>query len=166
MSEIKTANAPARLQRRVATAADEHWLRQFFALLRGLEPAMLAACPALLEQQWQLRQRVFASRHPGARTELLLLHGRTIGMLTLDRCGSLVRILEFALEPRHRGQGLGERLLDAIARQADSQGHVLELAVMRDNPALRLYLRLGFQVLAGGEDEVQLQMRRDPVQSA
>ena len=48
----------------------------------------------------------------------------------------------------------------------DLQGKALELAVMRHNPALSLYQRLGFREQPGGDDEVQVQMRREPLQAA
>lgn len=160
MTEIKTAGTPARLRRRAANTGDEPWLRQFFALLRGLDPALIALCPALLEQQWQLQQCAFASHYPGARTDLILLEGDPIGLVTLHEGATAIRILELGLDPRHRGQGLGERLLAEIIREADARDQAVELAVMRHNPALRLYQRLGFLVLPGDEDAVQLQMRR------
>ncbi|WP_271411393.1 GNAT family N-acetyltransferase [Pseudomonas sp. Q1-7] len=162
MSEIKTASRSASLRRRPATPADESWLRQLFAQLRGLDPALLAACPAVLEQQWQLQQRVFASRYPGARTEVLLLEDRPVGLVTLHESDSSMRILELGLDSRYRGQGLGDDLLSSIVRDADARGKALELAVMRHNPALRLYRRLGFRPLPDGGDEVQVQMRRAP----
>ncbi|MCY1271208.1 hypothetical protein D9M68_247700 [compost metagenome] len=161
MSEIKTAG---RLSVRVASAADEPWMRQLFAQLRGLDPAMIAACPALLEQQWLLQQRVFASHYPEARTQLVLLDDSPIGLLTLHEDASTIRLLEIGLEARYRGCGHGEWLLGDLTRRADRQRKALELAVMAHNPAIRLYQRLGFRTLPGSEGEVQLQMRREPVQ--
>lgn len=152
----------AALTRRVADAADEPWLRQLFAQLRGLQPALLAACPELLEQQWQLQRRVFASHYPEARTEIVLLNAVQVGALTWHEGAAAIRLLDIGLEARYRGQGLGERLLKELIGQADPQGKALELAVMRHNPALRLYQRLGFHAQPGAQDEVQLQMRREP----
>ncbi|MDA8482774.1 GNAT family N-acetyltransferase [Pseudomonas resinovorans] len=161
MTEIKTADM---LTKRAATAADEPWMRQLFAQLRGLDPAMIAACPALLEQQWQLQQRVFASHYPEAHTELVLLDDAPIGLITLHEGASTIRVLEIGLEARYRGRGYGQWLLGDLTRHADRQGKALELAVMGHNPAIRLYQRLGFRALPANADEVQLQMRREPVQ--
>ncbi|MFZ3203755.1 MAG: GNAT family N-acetyltransferase [Pseudomonas sp.] len=161
---IATACAAApTLQLRPAQSVDEPWQRQLFASLRGLEPAMLAACPALLEQQWQLQQRAFMNDYPGARTRIIWSAGRAIGVITLHQGTSAWRLLEIGLEPDCRGQGIGERLLQGLTRFADSQGQTLELAVMRHNLALRLYQRLGFVTLAESEAGIQLQMRREPI---
>lgn len=161
MSEIKTRPT---LLRRAAGSADEPWLKRLFAQLRGLDAAMVEACPALLEQQWQLQQRIFASDYPGACTELILLDGEPIGVLTLDERQDSLRIVEIGLEAHLRGLGVGEQLLLEVIAHADRQGKPLELAVMRHNPAVRLYRRLGFESLAGAPDEAQWQMRREPLQ--
>jgi len=161
MSEIKTCPT---LLRRAAGSADEPWLKRLFAQLRGLDAALIEACPALLDQQWQLQRRIFANDYPDARTELILLDGEPIGVLTLDDRPDSLRIVEIGLELCQRGRGLGEQLLREVIAHADRQGKALELAVMRHNPAVRLYQRLGFENLAGVPDEAQLQMRREPAQ--
>lgn len=154
------------LQLRPAQPADEPWQRQLFANLRGLDPALLAACPPLLEQQWQLQQRAFMNDYPEAQTWLVLSANRAIGVVTLHRGASEWRLLEIGLEPDCRGQGIGQRLLQALVQFADTQGQTLALAVMRQNPALRLYQRLGFVALAESEADLQLQMRREPNQKS
>lgn len=155
------AAAPA-LQLRPAQPADEPWQRQLFASLRGLEPSMLAACPPLLEQQWQLQQQAFLNDYPGARTQIIRSASRAIGIITLHQGTSAWRLLEIGLELDCRGQGIGQRLLRGLTKFADDYEQALELAVMRHNPALRLYQRLGFVALAESEPGVQLQMRREP----
>ncbi|QRY77348.1 GNAT family N-acetyltransferase [Pseudomonas sp. PDNC002] len=161
MSEIKTCFEP---RRRAAEDADGPWLKRLFAQLRGLDQTLIDACPGLLEQQWQLQQRIFASDYPAARTELILLGDEPIGVLTLDENPGRLRIVEIGLDARHRGQGVGERLLREVVAYADRQGKALELAVMRHNPAVRLYQRLGFQTLQGAPDDAQWHMRRAPSQ--
>lgn len=124
------------------------------------------ACPELLEQQWQLQQRVFASEYPDACTELVLLGGRPVGILVWHEGKTIIRLLEIGLEQRYRGRGLGEQVLSELIRHADQQGKVLALAVMRHNPALRLYKRLGFSLQNDSDESVQVQMRREPMRSA
>jgi GNAT superfamily N-acetyltransferase len=53
--------------------------------------------------------------------------------------------LAIAVVPSRRGRGFGEMLLEALMQRAREEGHGrLSLAVERDNPALRLYERFGF----------------------
>lgn len=55
--------------------------------------------------------------------------------------------LSVAVLPSFRGLGLGTALLTELLRMTDAAGTALSLAVRSTNPALRLYLRLGFCIL-------------------
>src|SRR5437867_2160554 len=48
-----------------------------------------------------------------------------------------------------RGRGVGERLLSALIAEATRRGARLCLNVRHDNPARRLYERLGFRLMPG-----------------
>jgi GNAT superfamily N-acetyltransferase len=60
-------------------------------------------------------------------------------------------LLAFALtEPGWQRRGLGQRLIEESIQRLDAVGvKELHLAVTRGNPAIRLYQRLGFQVVTG-----------------
>jgi ribosomal protein S18 acetylase RimI-like enzyme/DNA-binding transcriptional ArsR family regulator len=54
-----------------------------------------------------------------------------------------------AVWPEHRGRGLGSRLLAALADAAGESGLAcLSLSVERENPAVRLYRRSGYEIVA------------------
>lgn len=54
--------------------------------------------------------------------------------------------LTIAVVPSKRGRGFGEELLSALLEQARADGHAaISLSVEKDNPALKLYERFGFQ---------------------
>jgi ribosomal protein S18 acetylase RimI-like enzyme len=56
--------------------------------------------------------------------------------------------LTIAVVPSKRGRGFGEELLTALIEQARADGHVaMSLSVERDNPALKLYERFGFNAV-------------------
>jgi GNAT superfamily N-acetyltransferase len=60
--------------------------------------------------------------------------------------------LSVAVASRSRAQGIGRVLLEALIARARDRGHPgLSLSVEAENPAARLYARLGF-VRAGGTD--------------
>jgi len=52
--------------------------------------------------------------------------------------------------PQVRGQGVGGRLLDALMTEAVRRGVGLCLNVRHDNPARRLYERMGFRLVGSG----------------
>lgn len=55
--------------------------------------------------------------------------------------------LTIALQPAARGQGVGTQLLTNMIAAARSQYPALSLSVASENPARRLYQRLGFTVV-------------------
>jgi ADP-ribose pyrophosphatase YjhB (NUDIX family)/ribosomal protein S18 acetylase RimI-like enzyme len=55
--------------------------------------------------------------------------------------------LTIAILPEYRGQGIGTRLLGQLLESAASHYRALSLSVDPDNPALRLYKRLGFEAV-------------------
>ena len=57
--------------------------------------------------------------------------------------------ITIGVTPRMRGQGVGGMLLDALIDEATQQGIGLCLNVRHDNPARRLYERMGFRLVPG-----------------
>lgn len=56
--------------------------------------------------------------------------------------------LSIAVLPGHRGDGVGTALLEELMREGRRQSvAALSLSVERDNPAVRLYKRLGYRTL-------------------
>ncbi len=66
--------------------------------------------------------------------------------------------LGMAVFPEHRGQGIGTALLTRLVEAATRSYEQISLSVAAENPALRLYERLGFEVVA--EVGTSLTMRR------
>jgi ribosomal protein S18 acetylase RimI-like enzyme len=58
--------------------------------------------------------------------------------------------LSMAVMPAWRGQGVGSRLLAALLDAAAERYAAVSSSVQADNPALRLYRRLGFEVVEDG----------------
>ena len=56
--------------------------------------------------------------------------------------------LGMAVFPEHRGQGIGTTLLTRLVEAATQIYEQISLSVAAGNPALRLYERLGFEVVA------------------
>jgi ribosomal protein S18 acetylase RimI-like enzyme len=58
--------------------------------------------------------------------------------------------LSVAVMPGYRGQGIGTRLLVALLDVASKRYDAASLSLQADNSALRLYQRLGFEVVEDG----------------
>jgi ribosomal protein S18 acetylase RimI-like enzyme len=55
--------------------------------------------------------------------------------------------LSVAVLPEHRGRGVGSSLLTQLFREAQTRYNKISLSVSEENPAVRLYQRLGFLVV-------------------
>lgn len=60
--------------------------------------------------------------------------------------------LTIALLPEYRGQGIGTRLLEALVAAASQKSDAISLSVSAENPAIQLYARLGFAIIALREE--------------
>ncbi|MFN7929278.1 MAG: GNAT family N-acetyltransferase [Blastocatellia bacterium] len=64
--------------------------------------------------------------------------------------------LSIALLPDYRGQGIGTRLMSELFTLL-ARYNALSLSVSRENPALRLYERLGFRIVKDDGHSVTMQ---------
>ena len=74
--------------------------------------------------------------------------GQDVGMIKVLRDGTTWTIEQFQLAPAHQGKGLGAAVLRAVIADARASGAQLSLSVLKQNPAARLYQRLGFRTLS------------------
>jgi GNAT superfamily N-acetyltransferase len=73
-------------------------------------------------------------------------------------CDAATPELSIAVLPQHRGKGVGTRLLERLLDVASAYHRDVSLSVSIDNPARRLYQRMGFVVVQ--QCEHSLIMRR------
>jgi [ribosomal protein S18]-alanine N-acetyltransferase len=63
-----------------------------------------------------------------------------------------MEIAEIQIEPSHQSQGIGSRILKGTIARAREQGKKAKLSVgLKNDQALQLYQRLGFQKVAQNE---------------
>jgi N-acetylglutamate synthase-like GNAT family acetyltransferase len=70
--------------------------------------------------------------------------GAAIGRLYLDYCRDEIRIINIALLPNYRNQGVGSGFLKAILVTATEKKVAVRIHVEQFNRALVLHQRLGF----------------------
>jgi len=64
--------------------------------------------------------------------------------------------LTIAVAPTFRGRGIGTKLLARLMTEAKNRYQAVSLSVSADNPALRLYQRFGFGVVATGGNSLTM----------
>ena len=100
---------------------------------------------AFLRQQFEAQHVFYQERFAGASFELILLDKKPIGRLYVDCRADEIRIIDIALLPDVRNQGIGGHLLRELLNEAGAAHIPLRIHVEHYNPALRLYQRLGFR---------------------
>jgi ribosomal protein S18 acetylase RimI-like enzyme len=91
--------------------------------------------------------------------------GEPVGRLFVERRSDELRIVDIALLPAWRGCGIGSTLLADVFAQADRAGLPVRIHVEFNNPAQRLYQRLGFRFVGTDAGTVYRLMERPPVRS-
>jgi ribosomal protein S18 acetylase RimI-like enzyme len=94
------------------------------------------------------------TRRPAGAAWVRLLQGDNRGYGYVDNATPELTI---AVLPAYRGKGVGTQLLTELLRMAATQYRAVSLSVWKENPARRLYERLGFVVVQ--EDDNTLTMR-------
>lgn len=146
---------PARPSSRPVAAIDDAFLFELYASTRAEELAAWGWSAAQQEpfvrMQWLAQKRGYEARYPSEGHCILELEGRPVGRLWVVRGEHELRLVDVTLLPAHRGRGLGTGVLRSLQEEAARAGKPLRLHVTRNNPALRLYTRLGFTAARGTE---------------
>lgn len=133
------------------TEDDLSFLQQVYASTRADELSMTdwdeAQKSAFIAMQFEAQHRYYLEHYPGADWRVVEVDGQPAGRLYLHQRVDEIRIMEITLLPKYRSRGIGSRLLADILTQGQSSGRKVTIHVERFNPALRLYKRLGFQLI-------------------
>jgi GNAT superfamily N-acetyltransferase len=141
-----------------AAVKDEEFFRTLFAETN----VMLQAFPlelqaSLLDMQFRGREMTYSTAYPEAKNSLICLDdGTSIGRRLVDQSDDGFRLVDLAILPAWQGRGIGTQVLADLAQQSRETGVKLSLRIVKENPALRLYCRLGFATVAA--DEISYEM--------
>jgi ribosomal protein S18 acetylase RimI-like enzyme len=143
---------------------DAELLYRIYASTRQEELAVVpwdaSAKEAFLRMQFGAQDTYYRATWPQASYDLIVSGHDVLGRLYVDRGERSWQVLDIALLPEHRGNGVGTRLLGEILAEATAAGKPVQIYVERFNPARRLYDRLGFREI---EDHgVYLLLEREP----
>jgi len=130
---------------------DEPFLLELYSSTRAdemrLVPWQDSQKEAFLLMQFQLQTAHYRKHYPGAAYQIILSEGRPIGRFYVDDTQEGILIIDIALLPEYRGRGIGGQLLENLLRKATEEAKPVRIHVERENRALLLYSRLGFQVI-------------------
>lgn len=128
---------------------DEPFLYRLYVSTREPEMRYVDWSPeqktTFLRQQFGAQTLHYKTQYADADYSIILFDGTPAGRLYLHRRSGDLRIMDILLAPEHRGSGIGTILLEEILQKAAAEGSSVSIHVEQDNPALRLYQRLGFR---------------------
>ena len=143
---------------------DRDFLYRVYASTRADEMKLVnwddAQKRAFLEMQFKAQHAYYAQQFAQAEYRIILLEGEPIGRLYVDRQPDEIRLIDIALLPEYRGQGIGSYFLQHLLDEARRTQVPVRIHVEQFNPALRLYLRLGFRKI--GDTGVYFLMEWSP----
>ena len=128
---------------------DLPFLRRLYASTRAEELAVVNWAEEekaeFLGFQFGAQHDYYQEQFPSARFDLVLVDGEPAGRLYVDRREDEIRLIDIALLPELRRRGIGGRLMNQVLDEGREAGLPVQIHVEQNNPAMRLYDRLGFQ---------------------
>lgn len=136
---------------RAIADGDLAFLSELYALSRAAELAPVPwsehAKRDFLQQQFDLQHAYYHANYAGADFLLIEVDSERAGRIYVHRSPGDIRVMDIALVPQRRGRGIGSALLAELIEESEHGGSSITLHVEADNPAVRLYRRLGFEHL-------------------
>jgi len=141
------------LARRPITDGDLEFLYRVYASTRTEELAPVpwtdAQKEGFLRMQFNAQHSHYQQHYKDSEFSILSSSGTDVGRLYVHRGPTDIRVVDVALLPEFRGHGWGTALLRGLMAEATAT-RTVSVHVERNNPALRLYARLGFTVVTEG----------------
>ena len=84
--------------------------------------------------------------------------GEDVGAISVVRHPDFIQLNQLFILPRYQNKGIGTSLVRELASEAQQTGMPLRLRVLKNNPARRLYERLGFRVSSITPEHVYMEL--------
>lgn len=79
-------------------------------------------------------------------TEIIYSDNKQIGRITIEEIDERVEIMDIHIVPEFQSKGIGSFLIKKILKNYCKNKSFVQLKVLENNPAQRLYKRLGFEI--------------------
>lgn len=156
------------LHTRLMGPDDEAFLFEVYASTRQDEVAAWGWAPAqqeaFLRMQFMAQHRSYGMQYPDADPRIIEQQGQRAGRILVARTEREIVLVDIALLPAFRNQGLGTALIKELQAEAAAAGQTLRLHVLKGSPAYRLYERLGFVMTADNSMHYGMEWRLSAAQ--
>ena len=110
-----------------------------------------------LDQAYHLAN--LANRWLVEQVRVVMIRGKAVGWLQTALTDDALFLSQLFVDTSFQRQGIGTHLVQILIEEAARDDKAVTLGVVKTNPALRLYRRLGFSVTH--EDQNKFYMRRE-----
>src|SRR5438105_6455914 len=152
---LRECEISARMHAKVMTISlrpfrpgDQEFLFQLYASTRLHEIAGFgwpaAQQEMFLRMQFNAQYHSYEAAYGQAEHQIVEQDGKPVGRIMVLWEKDFALLVDIALFAEHRGLGIGGELLRELIRECSRDRVPLRLQVLKTNPALRLYERLGF----------------------
>jgi ribosomal protein S18 acetylase RimI-like enzyme len=128
---------------------DEEFLQRLYRDTRGDLTAIVsdeAQVRQLLLMQYAGQMSTYSAEFPNAKDQIVMLDGEPVGRLLLDHRQDSIHGVDIAMLEEARNLGVGTAVLDGLFKECSRKGVRFTLSVVKNNPAIRLYERLGCRI--------------------
>ncbi|GLS20277.1 hypothetical protein GCM10007874_32940 [Labrys miyagiensis] len=115
----------------------------------------------LVAMQYRARVQSYRDRFPDACWSVIEAAGVPIGELIVTGEPGALYVVDIALNPGHRQQGIGSALMRTVMAAGAARGGVRAMVAANNEASLRMFRRLGFSE-TNDEDGVYLELQWQP----
>lgn len=95
--------------------------------------------------QFNTQHSYYTNSYIGTEFKIIEVNNVDVGRLYTWRTNDQIRIMDIAILPEHIRRGIGTKILTDLVKESEQTGKKLNIHVEYNNPAVRLYERLGFK---------------------
>jgi len=151
---------------RPALWEDNPFLEALYADVHGPEfaPLELSAdyLAHLLALKFKAQRMDIATRFPDADHSIIRVGNAAIGHVLLNETPTAIELVDVALLSPLRGAGVGTSILEQLQAYATERELPLRLSVHPQNPATRLFHRLGFVTTSAETSRTDMEWNASP----
>jgi len=140
---------PGGVRFRNITEKDKRFLSLLYASTREQEMELVnwtrEQKDSFLTMQFEAQHGFYMEQFKKAEFLIIEKENEPVGRIYIDRREKEIRLIDIALLPTSRNQHLGTALLEEVLMEGQVSLLPVSIHVEKNNPAMRLYLRLGFK---------------------
>jgi len=118
--------------------------------------AMKPLTEALTQWNETAQHKIVEQAVADAGTSILRQENADVGWLQVEETRHVVQLKQIFILPAMRNRGLGTGFLNWMKERAERKRKDLTLDVLNNNPARKLYERLGFKIVTAANNTVTM----------